>query len=292
MKTLSTALAAHYAGNAHSLATLWKITRADGLVFGFTDHDQPLTHSGTTYTPSSAYDASAVNTSAELNVDNMETAGVLDADGITAADLEAGLWDGAAVEIVEVNWRDLSMGENVLRVGTLGEVERNGPTYRAELRGLMHALQNSVGRIVKPACDADLGDARCTVDLDGSPGYSTAGTVASAASARVFDSTSAAVLAFATGYFDYGTVRWTSGLNAGLRMEIKSHTYTGSPGTDATLTLQLAMPYAIGGGDAFVLQPGCDKTKATCIAKFNNLVNFRGFSFVPGQDKVLLVGGQ
>ena len=40
--------------------------------------------------------------------------------------------------------------------------------------------------------------------------------------------------------------------------------------------------------------PGCNKTGrgGDCQVKFDNLVNFRGFEDVPGQDKVLVYGGQ
>ncbi len=40
-------------------------------------------------------------------------------------------------------------------------------------------------------------------------------------------------------------------------------------------------------GDAFTIRPGCDKSFATCRAKFDNAVNFRGFPHVPGTDQVL-----
>jgi uncharacterized phage protein (TIGR02218 family) len=291
-KVLSVALAAHYASDATTLARLWKLTRTDGAVFGFTDHDEPISYAGTRYEPSSAFDASAIQTRSELNVDSASGIGLLDSAGITAADIEAGRWDGAALQIVEVNYADLSMGHNPLRAGDLGNIQRDGPWFHAEMRGLLYRLQNNIGRIVKPSCDATLGDARCGVDLDGSPGFSTGGVVLSAASARQFSTDSVAVLGFHEGWFDFGTVRWLDGLNAGLAMEIKQHIAVGSPAGEATLVLQLPMPYAIWDGDAFELQPGCDKRKATCIAKFNNVLNFRGFSFVPGQDKVLLIGGQ
>ena len=125
MKTgISTALAAHYAGGGTTLARLWKVTRRDGAIYAFSDFDSPLTFSGTTYLPSSAFDASALSTKAELNVDNLELVGLLDSAGITAADIEAGLWDGAAIELREVNWADLSMGANILRTGELALVEQ------------------------------------------------------------------------------------------------------------------------------------------------------------------------
>jgi uncharacterized phage protein (TIGR02218 family) len=31
---------------------------------------------------------------------------------------------------------------------------------------------------------------------------------------------------------------------------------------------------------------GCDKSAATCRAKFSNLLNFRGFPHLPGEDWV------
>lgn len=278
MKSLSPALKAHYASGNTTLAKLWKLTRRDGEVFAFTDHDVAITYLGVAYEPSSVFDASANATRAEMNVDSMDAVGLLNSAGITAQSLEDGSWDGAAVQIVEVNYRDLTMGHNPLRRGTLGEIQRSGQTYTAELRGLMYALGNNIVRVVKPACDATLGDARCGVDLES---LRVAGEVTASAGARQFTTDLGG-----SGTYSYGVVTWTAGANAGRSMEVKAHTATG------VLELQLAMPYAVQAGDEFTITPGCDKTKATCIATFDNVVNFRGFSFVPGADQVLLVGGQ
>ena len=284
MKTaISVALAAHYASGSMTLARLWKITRTDGVVYGFTDHDAALSYGGINYRPTSAFDASTISTRAQLNVDNLEVVGLLDSDGITVDDIEAGRWDGAAVRIVEVNWADLSMGENVLRVGEIGNVQRKRGQYVVELRGLMQKLQNNIGRVVSPSCDATLGDSRCGVDLEGSPGYRVTATITSVTSRRVFAASS---LAQAAAYFSGGDVTFTSGFNNGIRMEVKTN------GTSGALQLQLPMPFAVQVGDTFTIVPGCDHTKATCKAKFNNVVNFRGFSYVPGSDQTLLIGGQ
>jgi uncharacterized phage protein (TIGR02218 family) len=40
-------------------------------------------------------------------------------------------------------------------------------------------------------------------------------------------------------------------------------------------------------GDAFVAFAGCDKRIETCAARFGNVVNFRGFPSIPGQDAIL-----
>jgi uncharacterized phage protein (TIGR02218 family) len=57
--------------------------------------------------------------------------------------------------------------------------------------------------------------------------------------------------------------------------------------TTGILTLFLPALYSIELDDAFTIRPGCDKTFATCRAKFDNAVNFRGFPHVPGTDQVL-----
>lgn len=283
MKTIPIALQAHYESGSTTLAMIWKITRTDGLVFGFTDHDEPIPFGGTTYRPTSAFDASAVSTRGELNVDNLEAVGLLDDDGIAAEDIDAGLWDGAAIEIRRVNWADLSMGAEIVRVGEIGQVQRKRGQYIAEMRGLMQKLQNNIGRTVAPSCDAVLGDARCGIDLAGSPGLAVAGVVTAVAGRRAFTATA---LAQAAAHFTAGEVHFTSGANEGIRMEVKTHSAGG------VFALQLALPFDLAVSDTFTVVPGCDKTKATCIAKFNNVLNFRGFSFVPGPDRAMLFGGQ
>jgi uncharacterized phage protein (TIGR02218 family) len=47
------------------------------------------------------------------------------------------------------------------------------------------------------------------------------------------------------------------------------------------------MPQAIASGDAFVVTAGCDKAFATCHGRFSNVVNFRGFPHIPGNDFVM-----
>jgi uncharacterized phage protein (TIGR02218 family) len=39
-------------------------------------------------------------------------------------------------------------------------------------------------------------------------------------------------------------------------------------------------------GDRFRVVAGCDKRADTCRAKFDNLLNFRGFPHIPGDDWV------
>lgn len=280
-RSISAGLAAHLALETTSLATLWKVTRTDGQVFGFTDHDADLVLSGVTYKASTGYSRSAVRAALGLATDNMELAGALASSAITAADIRAGLWDYAVVEIYLVNWADLTMGTLQMAKGKLGQITSGRSGFKTELLGLAHHLAQAVGRVYTPACDANLGDSRCGVNLTS---FTKTGTITSVTSRRAFTDSSRTE---ASGYFDGGKFTWTSGNNNGLKMEVKAYLLN-SPG--GAFTLQLPMPYAVQVGDTYSAIHGCDKTAATCIATFNNIVNFRGFPTVPGPRRMVSGG--
>ncbi len=174
-----------------------------------------------------------------------------------------------------VNYADLGQDLLKLRRGWLGEVTIRDGLYVAELRGLTQKLQMTVGEVYAPDCAADLGDARCGVDL---AALEESGTVTAVTSATAF----AAALAQPTGWYDGGELSWTGGANAGQTVAVRSW-----DAATGALTLFLPALYAVQAGDAFTIRPGCDKTFATCQAKFANAANFRGFPHVPGTDRVL-----
>jgi len=162
--TTSPALLTHLAGDVLTLATLVTVTRRDGAVFGFTDHDRDISFAGNTY-QAGTYTASAISSTADMAVDNLEVASYLSGAVVTQSDLLAGLWNYARVLIEQVNYADLSMGARVLRKGTLGEISIGNLSFNTELRGLTQALQQTVGELTSIRCRADLGDARCGVNL-------------------------------------------------------------------------------------------------------------------------------
>jgi hypothetical protein len=162
MKTASVGLASHLAGTLTTLATCWKVTRLDGQVFGFTDHNENLVVSGVTYAAATGYQRAAIGSRADMSVDETELSGLLDSDAITTEEVRAGLWDHAEVRIFAVNWADVSHGQLKLRRGRLGEViVQDDGTFKAELRGLTQALQQTVGEMYSAECRADYGDSRC-----------------------------------------------------------------------------------------------------------------------------------
>src|SRR5688500_14123247 len=99
MKTLSSSLLAHLAQDVTTLATCWRITRRDGVVMRFTDHDRDITVAGEACLPRAAYTRSAIAGDASLAVAETEVLGLLTDLDVTEADVRAGLWDYAAVRI-------------------------------------------------------------------------------------------------------------------------------------------------------------------------------------------------
>lgn len=275
MKNISSELAAHIAGEVTTLSTCWKVTRRDGTVLGFTDHDNDVEYEGINYYAETGFTPSAVQSSIGFSVDNLDIQGMLDSTAITESDIMAGLYDYAEIQVFMVNYTDLSQGKLILRTGWLGEVSFSKNHFVTEVRGLTQALSQKIGDVFTPVCRAIFGDSKCKLDLIA---YTEASIVTSVSNNRVFMASS---LSNPTGYFDYGIIKFTSGSNNGFKMEVKNYVLDGS------ITLVALMPFDISEGDEFEITTGCDKNFQTCINKFNNAVNFRGEPHVPGMDKIL-----
>lgn len=282
MKEMSPQLQNEFASPCTTIATCWLINRTDGVVMGFTDCSKDLLFETVTYVAATAFTPTAVTTTNDLAVDNLEVTGVLitplaviSSDGITEGDLEAGIYDYAQIQIFQVNYNDLTQGKVILRAGVLGQVTLNRGQFQAEIRGLTQALQQTIGRLFGPGCDADLGDNRCKVNL--TP-YTAVQAVTTAVSGNTFIATG---LTQPANYFTFGLLTWLTGSNAGLSMEVKNFTFGG------TVALSEPMSYAIQVGDTFSVYAGCNKSLDNCKNKFNNVINFQGFPTIPGQDSLL-----
>lgn len=273
MQELSPALEAHIAQEVTTLATCWKITRRDAVVQCFTDHDQPLLVDGDTYQASTGMVPSAVTSQAGMAVDNLEIEGMLRDDAISHAALLDGLYDHAQLQVFMVDYTQPDAGTLHVKTGWLGEVTLRDGVFVVEVRGLSAALQQTIGEVYSATCRAKLGDARCGKNLTA---LTVSGTVEEVESEFAFTDSGRIE---PNGYFAYGTVSFTSGANAGQRMEIRDF-------AQGRFSLFLPLPKPLQAGDAYSLIPGCDKQMDTCIQRFGNAVNFRGEPHVPGAGRL------
>lgn len=262
-----------------TLCRCWRISRRDGVVAGFTDHDKDIVLDGVTCRAGTGLTASEATAQFGFAVTGSEISGALSDSALSEAELAAGRFDAATIETFLVDWSEPSLFV-LLSKGVLGEVRREGPAFAAEIRSLTDRLNQESGRRYTATCGADLGDSRCTIDLT-DPVFAGTGAV------TVLNGTSSVrasgLDAFAGGWFTAGRVTFSSGANAGLAVEVKNHRVD----TDGVaLDLWQAMPEPIEVGDAFTVTAGCDKRFATCRDRFDNALNFRGFPHIPGNDFV------
>ncbi|PSK83007.1 putative phage protein (TIGR02218 family) [Limimaricola soesokkakensis] len=274
-------LEGHLASGVTTLCRAWALRRADGLERGFTDHDRALSFEGIAFRPETGMSASALVQGAGLAADTGEALGAISDAGITEAEIAEGRLDGAELRLWRVNWA--APEQRVLEFrGRLGEIRRDGTLFRAELRGLSDLLNQPLGRVYQPRCDACLGDARCGVDL-GQAGASVTRSLGAAEGARLrLDWPDGP----AAGWFGHGRVEVLDGPGAGLAAEIREDRVDGGA---RILELWRPIGVALAPGTALRLVAGCDKRGETCRLKFDNFLNFRGFPHLPGADWLMAV---
>lgn len=134
------------------------------------------------------------------------------------------------------------------------------------------------------------------------PGQNNESTVRSTNAAATYQDT----LEFNTTQLE--TLNAAAGSNLTIAYRHTSNTVNGAPfmhvsinsllitligtaaGTSNRIVLQQEFPYPLSIGDTFSLQAGCDRVHTTCINKYANINNFRGFPALPGNNLLQQVG--
>lgn len=194
MITIPAPLQADLESGNYSLALLVTLTRTDGVIEYSTTADQDISFGSPalTYLSAKGLGLSDLENSASLAVNNADLMQFMDAG--TRANILAGVYDNATVEIREFNRLAPSHGSYIRGVGTLGELSDSGRlTFKGEFRSLSQALSRTIGFNCTALCPYTLGDSNCRKDLggltkDGTPITNT-GTVTgiSADNSVVFD---------------------------------------------------------------------------------------------------------
>jgi uncharacterized phage protein (TIGR02218 family) len=264
-------------------AQLWRIERTDGVVLAFTSHDRPITYGADTYSPCDSLNASASETSADVEgIANVELTGIISDEGITEEDVTAGKFDDAYIQVFLVSWAPVDDGiisvDSVRRLnagwaGTLSAGERG---FKAEVMGPGAKLaQKSIMDTVTPGCRFEFGDENCGKDIDA---LKLSAEVSSVQDNGEFEVTVTDGSGVAT--YDEGFVRWLNGRNIGTDTEIKSiEFYVGG----ASIVLWAPAPFLPAVGDDVEIFPGCQKSPDACKT-YDNFSEFGGFPDVPGTD--------
>ena len=258
------------------VATFWRVRRRDGVTLGFTSHDRDAWFDGVLHRAAPGMVPSAIRRSADLGPDSAEVRGALTHDAISAVDLAAGRFDGAAVEIGVVDWETLERA--VLYRGEIGAVSEEAGSFSAELRSAKAGLEIDTVPRTSPTCRAQFCGPGCTLSA---AKYTHEAVVAAV------DLTANRV-AFAGGpaadTMRDGSLRWLDGPHAGLAMEVIAADASG-------LVLDIELDPALAPGARARLREGCAHTVQTCQARFGNAANFQGEPFLPGNDLLGRHGG-
>jgi uncharacterized phage protein (TIGR02218 family) len=253
-----------------TIAFCWRLERRDGVTLGFTTHDRDLEIEGLLYRAAPGMVPSAITIEDGLESGGLDVSGALTSEALSAEDLAAGRWDGAAVYLFACDWEGGGASLPLAR-GALGDVTVTGSGFEAELRGPAALLDRAAVEQTSPECRAELGNRRCRVDM-------APRTRVTRVTAIVDDTgVEVASAAAAPNAYGYGTLRWLSGPNCGIEAAIAA-----SDGP--RLTLREAPPAAAAAGDLVEIREGCDKLFATCTGRFANAENFRGEPHLPGMD--------
>lgn len=129
---------------AQTLCTLFRVTRTDGYILRFTDHDRSLTLDGYIYVPATLGNISAERREADLRSSNQDASGIVDGTTIQIPDLLGNKYRGAKVEQFLVDWRRPWVWHYraTKRIRTMSH---DGSGWIATLEGLSAQLQQPVG---------------------------------------------------------------------------------------------------------------------------------------------------
>ncbi|MBP0617929.1 DUF2163 domain-containing protein [Jiella mangrovi] len=282
MRTLSPDLAAAIEQPVTTLANCWRLTRTDGVVLGFTDHDEALTFEGTTFEAATGLTASEAEATLGLGAATAEVEGALSSAAIEETDIAAGRFDGARIETFVVDWQNVDRHVRI-DVSDLGEVKWGEIAFTAELRSIAARLEAVRGRLYRRRCDAVLGDERCRFDLS-QPPHRVECAVHSVGDGWIeIDG----ALGADPDRYASGRLTMIDGDAGGLGSDVASAAAMAT-GRVRIFLAETIVP-AIGAGDRLSLVQGCDKRFQTCKERFGNHLNFRGFPHIPGSDATLQV---
>lgn len=171
-------------------------------------------------------------------------------------------------------------------VGQVANVEQVGLTKGViAVQDMLYLLNIQVPRMIfQASCSNVLYDPKCTLN---SAAFTRNNSVGTVTNSYTFAPTSNLTTISAAGTFTQGTLRWTSGKNAGLAYFVRLWT---PGGAHDSIQLDVAPIFPIAATDAFSITEGCDKTFVSCTNLQGSTTapkNFSGQPLVPVPETAL-----
>lgn len=258
-----------------SMADLLTITLKSGTVLRYTSADIPLVWGGQTFVPF-RFKRGKTRVVIGVEVDSLDLTLYVGVDDLIGSVpyprfAQNGGFDGASVKLEKAfltDWAAPIIGALWMFSGRVSDLTPSRTEIKLGVKSDLELLNIQMPRnLYQPRCGYTLYDTGCGVSK-------AAFKVTAAVTSQSTRSNILCNVSNPAGWFAGGLLLFTSGPNAGVTRTIKSS----APGV---LEVALPLPVAPNPGDGVDVWPGCDKTQATCTAKFNNKARFRGFPFVP-----------
>lgn len=297
MKAASQALIDYLADNdQHLYADLFSFTLADGTVLNFTDKDLSLTIDGTLYRADQVwFDGMRYKIAVGLDVDEQTITlaygptdlvvgvpwgqalrtGVLDGCYLRRSRAFYSAWDEPPVGVVPLFAGRVSTVDQVGRVEAQVRI-KSTPLLLDTLMPRNTYQTGCIHGLFDVGCGLTKANYQMAWSVAAGPGNGTIPVPAATPPLPAALADNSEGLAI----FVQGTILFTSGVNDGVFRTIKAVSTSVANGLD--LVYPLETPPAV--GDSFLIWPGCDKTAATCTARFANLAHFRGFPYTPAAE--------
>ena len=264
------------------MADLFRITLSNGQILRHTNADMPVVWDGQTYEAHKLIikrGATRVAVGLDVDSNTLEIAAEPDyrLEGLQWSEAAlGGALDGARVVIERIFFSDWTtpVGAVVIFSGRVSDVSGSRSAVKVDVKSDIELLNVSSPRnIYQAGCMRTLYDGGCKVNREKF-------TVNGRVTANSTTGTELACnLTQADGWFNQGVIKFTSGRNAGLSRTVKEH-------KNGRLSFALRLPFPPQSGDVFKIYPGCDKRQETCGRKFDNIVHFRGFPYIPAADTI------
>jgi uncharacterized phage protein (TIGR02218 family) len=242
-----------------------------------TDHPRDLPMGGHIYKTESGYQFTGLAAEGNMSPGVIDLSGIADLAGIGYDQIVSGVFDNARVYCFATTWRSPIEDQEPLGVAFMGKITVKDMRYSAELMMMIDALNQATGKTYTAQCQKKFGGqefAGCKVALGP---LTVTGTLTDVTSNSQFQDSARSE---PDDYFAEGTIAFTSGENTGLKpQEIKGYAPDGSIITHESFFFTVAV------GDTYTMIPGCRKRLADCRDKWDNVLNFGGFSNIPTQSQ-------
>lgn len=250
------------------VATFWRVFRSDGVAIGLTSHDRSLFFGGITHRAAPGIAPSAIRKTTGFAEESAQVEGALCHSSISERDLNAGLYDGAMIEIGAVNWETLE--HTVLYTGEFGEIFQGNSSFSVELRSAKRQLERDIVSYTSPTCRAEFCGPGCNLSV---AHFLDSFRLTSAD----IDENSIIVTGLDPANYVGGRMTFLEGPQTGITFGVIAR-------NGDALILDRPLHKETTAAMRVRMLQSCDHTHATCHSRFNNAVNFRGEPFLPGND--------